>query len=161
MIRETRFGLCLVLILVLAAAFSSPVFAQDAKDKPATPPAPAAPAPAAPAPTTPPVAAAPAAPMVESIKILFDDKAKNDGELLFTFTPAGGAAKQVRVTVANKMDRKDVAKSAETELKVALGDGYKVDRYDPDKIKIEGKKDAKFSLTISSLTANGLSVRLK
>jgi hypothetical protein len=107
------------------------------------------------------MAAAPAAPMVDSIKILFDDKAKNAGELLFNFTPQGGATKQIRVTVANKMNGKDVARDAAKELEVALGSGYKVDRYDPDKIKIEGKKSAMFSLTVASLTANGLSVRLK
>ena len=98
--------------------------------------------------------------MVDSIKILFDDKAKNNGELVFTFTPEGGAAKTISVTIAAKMDRKDVAKSAATELSVALGAGYKVDKYDPDKIKITGKDKAKFSLTISSMTANGLSIRL-
>jgi hypothetical protein len=98
--------------------------------------------------------------MVNEIKVLFDDKAKNDGELVFTFTPQGGAAKTVHVTIANKMDARDAARSAATELKVALGAGYKVDQ-DGDKVKIEGEKKAKFSLTISSLTANGLSVRLK
>jgi 3-oxoacyl-ACP reductase-like protein len=137
---------------------SSSAFAQEAdKDKPAPTPAPAAAPAAAPAPA----AAAPAAPMVDSIKILFDDKAKNDGELVFTFTPDGGAAKSIRVTIAKKMDRKDVARDVAKELGVALGAGYDVDKYDPDKIKVQGKKGAKFSLTISSLTAAGLSVRLK
>ena len=165
MIRATRFGLCLTLVGAMAAAtMFTPSFAQEKKETPPAPAAPAAPAaaPAAPAAApAPALAAPPAAPMVDSIKILFDDKAKNNGELTFTFTPEGGAAKLIRVTIANKMDRKDAARSAETELSVALGAGYKVDRYDPDKIKIEGKDKAKFSLTISSLTANGLSVRLK
>ena len=155
MSRATRFVLCSSLACVLAAASAfTPALAQDAKEQPA-PPAPAPAAPAAPAP-----AATPAAPMVESIKIIFDDKAKNSGELVFTFTPQGGAAKTISVTIAKKMDKKDAARSAATELSVGLGDGYKVDRYDSDKIKISGKKNAKFSLTISSLTANGLSVRL-
>jgi hypothetical protein len=131
------------------ATLATSVFAADEK----TPP-PAAPA-AAPAP-----AAASAAPMVNSIKILFDDKAKNDGQLVFTFTPQGGAAKTITVTVANKMSGRDVCRTAATELTVGLGAAYKVDKYDPDKIKIVGKDKAKFSLTISSLTANGLSVRL-
>ena len=158
MFRVTRFALCSSLVGVLAtAATFSTALAQDAKEQPA----PAAPAPAAPAaPATPAPAATPAAPMVDSIKVLFDDKAKNDGQLVFTFTPQGGAAKTISVTIANKMDKKDAARAAETELKVGLGAGYDVDRYDADKIKISGKKDAKFSLTISSLTANGLSVRL-
>lgn len=121
-----------------------------------------APAPApTPAPTAPPLAG-PAAPMVESIKIVLEDKAKTDGEIRFTFTPAGGTAKEIRVTVAKKMKNDDVAKDLAKELTVALGADYKVDRYDRDKIKVEAKKkDATFSLTLAAMTANGLSVRLK
>ena len=145
MIRINRFALCLAVAGVAVVG----AYAEEEKAA-AAPVAAAAPAPAA----------MPAAPMVESIKIIFDDKAKNDGELVLTFTPEGGAAKTIRVTIAKKMDRKDVARDVTKELKVALGDAYKVDNYDSDKIKIEGKKDAKFSLTVSSMTANGLSVRL-
>jgi 3-oxoacyl-ACP reductase-like protein len=157
--------------VVAAMTPFSPAFAQESeKDKPtpeaspapATAPAAAAAAAPAPAPAAAPTpAAGPAAPMVDSIKILFDDKAKNDGELVLTFTPEGGAAKTIHVTIAKKMDRKDVARDATKELAVALGSGYSVDNYDSDKIKVEGTKGAKFSLAISSLTANGLSVRLK
>jgi hypothetical protein len=174
MIRATRFAVPAALIAVmLATTLSSSAFAQEAdKDKPVPAPAPAPAAAAAPAPAAavpaaaapaPAVAAAtaPAAPMVESIKILFDDKAKHDGVLLLTFTPEGGAAKEIRVTIASKMGKKEAAEDTAKELKVALGAGYDVDNYDSDKIKVEGKKGAKFSLTISSLTANGLSVRLK
>jgi hypothetical protein len=171
--RATRFTFCLTLMAVLAVTMGTAAFAQDDKDKAAPPPA--APPPAAPAPTpaaapapppaapaAPAPAAAPVAPMVESIKIIFDDKAKINGQLVFVFTPEGGAAKTITVTIAAKMDRRDVARSAETELSVALGAGYKVDKYDPDKIKIKmtGKEPKKFSLTIASMTANGLSVRL-
>jgi hypothetical protein len=156
MIRATRFGkFAAATLFVAATAAWMPTLAEDPA-KPAPAPAPAA----APAPAPAP-AAAPAAPMVESIKIIFDDKAKNDGQIVLVFTPAGGAAKSVSVTIQKKMDRKDVARDVAKELSVALGDGYKVDRYDPDKIKVSGKKDAKFSLTIASMTANGLSVRLK
>ena len=144
MIGITRIGISVALLGALASFAASPsAFAQEAdKDKPAP-------------------AAAPGAPMVESIKILFDDKAKNDGVLLLTFTPQGGEAKEIRVTIAAKMGKKEAAEDTAKELKVALGAGYDVDNYDSDKIKVAGKKGAKFSLTISSLTANGLSVRLK
>ena len=158
MLRAARFANCLVLMGAIASLpLGTPAFAAD---ETAPPPAAPAPAPAAAPAATPAPAAAPAAPMINSIKIIFDDKAKNSGELVFTFTPEGGAAKTISVTVAAKMSGRDVARSAETELGVALGAGYKVDKYDPDKIKISGKDKAKFSLTISSLTANGLSVRL-
>ena len=141
-----------------------------AQDQPAPTPPPAAPA-AAPAPAAasapaqPPAAAplaAPAAPQVSEIKIVIEEKAKTDGELRMEFTPVGGAAKTIRVTIAAKMDGNDVARDLAKELDVALGTDYKVDRYDRDKIKVESKKkNATFSLTISALTANGLSVRLK
>jgi hypothetical protein len=100
--------------------------------------------------------------MVESIKILFDDKATTDGEVRFEFTPQGGATKSIKVTIQKKMNRKDIARDVAKELGVAVGADFKVDRYDPDKIKISAKKkNEKFVLTISAMTANGLSVRLK
>ena len=133
---------------------ASSVWAQEA-------PPPAAPAPT-PAPATIPApVAVPAAMLVDEIKIVLEDKAKNDGELRFEFTPEGGTAKSVRVTIAKKMNNKEVAEDLAKELKVALGADYKVDRYDPDKIKIEAKNGKKFQLVLASLTANGLSVRLK
>ena len=138
-------GLIAGIAITLAAAQTEPA------------PAPPAPAPAAAAPL-----AVPAVAMVESIKIVLDDKAKTDGEIRFEFTPAGGQPKTIRVTVAKKMNRKEVTEDLAKELKVALGADYKVDRYDPDKIKISAeKKDATFSLTLAAMTANGLSVRLK
>jgi hypothetical protein len=146
MTKKFASGLVILAALAMALPYDTTLAAEEPKPT-------AAPA-AAPA-------SIPAAPMAGEVKVLFDDKAKNDGELLFTFTPGGGEAKQIRVTIANKMNKDDAARDAAKELSVALGAGYKVDRYDPDKIKIEGKDKAVFSLTISSLTANGLSVRIK
>lgn len=140
----------LVLGLVGFVAGSSAM----AQETPPPPPPPAAAPAAAPA-------AVPAAMMVDEIKIVLDDKAKNDGELRFEFTPEGGTAKSIRVTVAKKMSGKDVAEDLAKEFKVALGGDYKVDRYDADKIKIEAKNKKKFLLVLASMTANGLSVRLK
>ena len=157
--------------LALAQDAAAPTPAPDAAPTPAASPAPAvapAPAPAA-APVVAPAAApagaplaGPVAPQVSSIKIVVGDKAKTDGEIRFEFTPAGGTAKSIRITVAAKMKDDDVARDVAKELKVALGPDYSVDRYDPDKIKVEAKKmGATFSLTIAALTANGLSVQLK
>jgi hypothetical protein len=141
--------------LVVGALALAPWSTTFAQDKAAPPPA-AAPAPAA----VPPPAAAPAAPMVNEIEVQFSDKANNDGVVVFTFTPQGAAAKSISVTIAKKTDARDAARSATTELKVAAGAGYEVEQSGAS-VKIEGKKKAKFSLTISSMTANGLSVRLK
>ena len=150
--RHVVFGIAFVAVIALSSAV--------AQDTPAPTPAPAAAPAAAPAPV--PLAAAAAAPKVESIKIVIEDKAKTDGEIRFDFTPMGGTTVAIRVTVAKKMDNKDVAKDLAKELTVALGADYKVDRYDADKIKISAKKkDATFQLTLAALTANGLSVRLK
>lgn len=142
MIRKARFALCLAFAIALAAVgASSQARTQDAKHQPAS-------------------AAVPAAPMVNSIKIIFDGKARSSGVLTFAFTSEGGVAKTISVTLAAKMNRKDAARDAAKELGPALGAGYKVDLYDSHKMSITGKDKAKFSLTISSLTAHGLSVRL-
>jgi hypothetical protein len=147
--------ICSILVLLVAVGAA---FAQE-PPKPEPTPAPAPAPAAAPAPA---MAAPAAAPMVKSIKIVVDDKANTDGEIRFDFVPSAGEAKQVRVTVAKKMKANDVTKDIEKEFKIALGADYKVDRYDADKVQIEAKKkDATFRLTIASLTANGLSVRLK
>jgi hypothetical protein len=42
-----------------------------------------------------------------------------------------------------------------------LGDGYKVGHYDDDKVKVEGKNDAKFTLTQGANSATGLTLELK
>jgi len=44
---------------------------------------------------------------------------------------------------------------------VALGPEYEVDQYDPDKVKVEGKKGEKFSLTLAGQTVGGTSIELK
>jgi hypothetical protein len=142
MLMRTRFTAPAVAVLIAIAPLA-------AQDKP-------------PAPTPAPVASPAAANMVESIKILLEDKAKTDGEIRFDFTPMGGETKSIRVTVAKKMNNKEVAKDLAKELTVALGPDFKVDRYDPDKIKVSAKKkNQTFRLTLAALTATGLSVRLK
>src|SRR5262249_36015990 len=111
--------------------------------KAAQEPAPAAPAkPEAPAPAA---SAKPAAPPVDEVKIIVDNKAKSDGEIRFAFTPAGGTTQEIRVTVAKGMGPTDICKDIAKELKVALGEKYKVDQYDSDKIKVVGKDHAKFN----------------
>jgi hypothetical protein len=144
-----------LLISALIAGIALTTAAAQGEPAPAPAPAPE------PAPAAAPLAV-PAVAMVDSIKVVLEDKAKSDGEIRFEFTPAGGQPKGIRVTVAKKMSNKDVAEDLAKELTVALGPDYKVDRYDADKIKISAKKkDATFSLTLASVTATGLSVRLK
>lgn len=149
--------LCRAFVVLLASSLVVGVaFAQS---PPPTEPAPApAPAPAA-APAAP---AAPVGAMVDKIKIVVDNKAKSTGEISFRFVPQGGAGKDIRVTIQEGMGKKDVCQDIAKELSIALGDGFKVDQYDKDKIKVEGRgKNVMFSLTITALTVNGLSVMLK
>ena len=141
-----RILLTACLTLFAAAALSL------AQEKPASPP-PASPPPEAAPP-------APVAPMVESIKIIVDDKAKSDGEIRFIVTPEGGEAKTIRVTVQKGMDRKDVCRDIAKELAVTLGSKYAVEQYDADKVKVTGKDKAKFSLAIAAQTVTGLSIKL-
>ena len=145
----------LALVISFLLLFSFIVVAQQTA--PAPPPAPPAAA-AAPAPAA---AATPAAPVVKEVKIIVDNKAKTDGEIRFSFTPAGGAAKEVRVTVAKGMGKSEICRDIAKELAVGVGPNYKVDRYDDDKVKVEGKGDATFSLTLAGQTVAGISITLK
>lgn len=137
---------------LLAAAS---VFAQTAPTPTPVPEAPPAATPVA----TP--AAVPAAPAVRKMTIIVDDKAQNDGAIHLVFAPSGGAAKDIQITVAAGMKKKDVCRDIAKELKVAVGDGYKVDHYDDDKVKVQGKDKSTFSLTMAGNTVGGLSIRLK
>jgi 3-oxoacyl-ACP reductase-like protein len=158
-----------ITLLVAAVALGVPVaFGQEEKkeEPPAATPAPAttpepaetpapvsAPAPAAPA------AAAPSTP-VEKAVIELGDKAKSNGEIVFAFTPAGGATQQIRVTVVNKAHANEVAKDIAKEFTVAIGANYQA-KDEGGKVKIEGKKKATFGLSIMSQTVTGLSIRIK
>ena len=129
-----------------------------AAQEPAASPAPAAAT--VPAATSPAVASAPAA-QVHSMKIVCDGKVKSNGQAGLVFTPADGSAKEIRVTLQKGMKKDEVCKDLAKELAVMLGEGYDVDQYDDDKVKVEGKKDAKFSLTLGGQTATGITLELK
>jgi hypothetical protein len=139
---------------ILAA---TPILAQE----PAPPPKEPAPPAPAPAPTPAPATATIAQTPVTKVTIAFDDKAKANGEVKFLFTPTGGQAKEIRVTVAKGMKGNDVAKDTLKEFKVTLGDTYKIDG-GGDSITIKSKsKEQTFVLSISEQQVTGLSVRLK
>ena len=131
------------------------VLAQEPAASPA--PAPAAPA-ATPAPAP---AAVPAGAGVKEVKISCSGKVKANGEVGLVFTPAGGAAKDVRVTLQKGMGKSEVCRDIAKELSVLLGDGYKVDQYDDDKVKVVGKNDAKFTITQGANSASGLTLEIK
>ena len=103
----------------------------------------------------------PQPPAKEQMKVVCDGEVKSNGEATFTFTPAGGVPKDVHITLAKGMSENDVCRDVAKELKVLLGPGYKVDRYDDDKVQIEAKEGAAFSLIIGGQTATGISLELK
>lgn len=123
------------------------------------------PAGTAPEKSAPPAAApagGPAAPMVGSMKLVFDGKAKNNGEIHLIFTPAGGEAKDVVTLVQKGMKDKAVCRDVAKNLSVVFtGLPYTAVDYDPDKIKVSGKGDAKFSLALGAMTTKGLTIELK
>ncbi len=103
-----------------------------------------------------------AAEPANSAKLVVDGKAKDNGQVKIAFTPAGGEKKEVSVTIQKKMSRDNIARDLAKELTVALGSGYKVDRYDPDKIKIEkAKTGSAFTLEIVGVTVPGVTVMMK
>ncbi len=142
----------LAAILTLLAIGAAPLSAQDQPPAPAAPAA-AAPAPAPPAPPPPKAVplAGPAVALVNEVKIVVDDKAKSDGEVRFLFTPEGGEGKEIRVVVQKGMRKKDVCRDIAKEIAVALGDKYKVDQYDDDKVKVVGKNNAKLGFSIRAV----------
>lgn len=99
---------------------------------------------------------------LDSAKLVVDGKAKANGELTVVVSFPDGDKKEVKVTVADGMRKQAVTRDLAKELTVALGDGYKVDQYDDDKVKIEAKKDAKpFTVEIGSVAVQGISVKVK
>jgi hypothetical protein len=65
------------------------------------------------------------------------------------------------VTVAKGMGKKDICRDMAKELSVGVGPNYKVEHYDDDKVKVEAKGDATFSLTLAGQTVGGVSITLK
>ena len=76
---------------------------------------------------------------VKEAKLVLEGKAKANGEIPPAIAFDGGEKKDVKVTVAEKMGKQDVARDLAKELTVALGEGYEVEQYDDDKIEIEAK----------------------
>jgi len=161
--------LAIVVSFMLLGGFA--VCAQETPPEPAPAPAPKEPAPApapqapAPAPALTPAPASapegPPAPVVKQVKIIIDNKAKSNGEIRFNFTPVGGPSKEVRVTVISGMSKKDICRDVAKELTLAVGSNYEVDHYDDDKVKVEAKSEAAFSLTLAAQTVSGISITLK
>ena len=88
-------------------------------------------------------------------------KAKSNGEIKFSLTPAGGEAKEISVTVMSKMSPADVARDIMKELSVALGDAYVVKMSGSQKVLVKiADKKASFDLVISGQTASGLSLSI-
>jgi len=112
-------------------------------------------------PAAPAQAMAPAPPMHDEATVVCDGKAKADGKVEFVFTPAGGTASTVSVTLQKGMKKQDGCRDIAKELGVALGAGYEVKQYDDDKVKVEGKDKAKFALTVGAVTVGGFSVHMK
>jgi hypothetical protein len=139
-------------VLAALVLCSGTAFAQETTATPAPAPAPAA---------TPIPAATPPRAMVESMKIVCDGKVKANGEAGFVFAADGAAPKDVRVTLQKGMSKSEVCRDIEKELAVMLGSGFKVEKYDDDKVKIDGKSGAKFSLTLGAQTATGVTFELK
>lgn len=107
------------------------------------------------------LAQGPAPSVVDQKAIVCDGKAKNDGKVEFQFTPQGGEATTISVTLQKGMKKQEACRDIAKEFSVALGEKFKVDQYDDDKVKIEGKDKALFSLTLGAMTVEGFTVKLK
>jgi len=162
----SRIGTLGVIATLAALTGGGAAFTQEAA-KPAEPAAQEAAKPAEPAA---PDAAKPAAPAtvvstakpLEKVVIAFNKKAKDNGEVKFLFTPTGGAAVEIRVTIAKDMNDEDSARATLKEFQVALGsEKYKFDLDDGTKVVIKGQDKATFTVSISTLSVPGLMVEFK
>ncbi len=98
----------------------------------------------------------------DKVVVYFDNKAKDNGAIVFSFTPTGAETIPVRVTVEKGMDDEDSARAALKEFKVALGeDKYSYDLDDGVKVIIKGRKSTTFTLTLSEHSVPGLVVEIR
>jgi hypothetical protein len=162
-IMKKRLVDVLLIVTVSMTLLALPAWAQETQEKPEPQPPqgqpPAAAPEAAPAPTPPPAPGS-TAPLVTKAKIVVEDKAKNDGKIEVVFTPEKGQPVTVSVLVAAKMKGKEIAASLATNLKVTLGQSYKVDA-SGEKVEIKGKDKQKFSIVVGSNNVSGLSIKVE
>ena len=149
---KSRLFNAMLVVAVSMVLLALPAWAQETPQKPEQTP-PQTPPAAAPAP-------GPAAPLVTKAKIYVEDKAKNDGKIEVVFTPENGQPVTVSVLVATKMKGKEVAEDLAKNLKVTLGDKWKIDA-SGEKIEIKGKDKQKFSVVVGSNTVSGMSVKVE
>jgi hypothetical protein len=151
---KDRLSVTLLVVAVAMVLLALPAWAQEPPPKPEQQPPPAQPA-AAPAP-----APGSTAPLVTKAKIVVEDKANNDGKITVVFTPENGQPVTVSVLVAKKMKGKEVAEDLAKNLKVTLGETYKVDA-SGERIELKGKDKQKFSIVLGSNNVSGMSVKIE
>ncbi len=147
---------CFAALLVFSVSLvllALPALAQEPEKKPEPQAPPAAAPAAAPAPGS-------TAPLVTKARIVVEDKAKNDGKVEIVFTPEKGQPVPISVLVTKKMKGKDVAEELAKNLKVTLGQAYKIDA-SGEKVDIKGKDKQKFSVAVGSNTASGLAIKIE
>jgi hypothetical protein len=102
----------------------------------------------------------------EKVVIEIKNKAKSEGEILFTFTPAEGESKEIKVGIIPKMKPDEIARDIMKQFTLTLGDGYKVKQTSDRKIEIKGIPKTKgekvlFDVVLSGNSVSGLSVVIK
>lgn len=102
----------------------------------------------------------------EKVVIEIKNKAKSEGEILFTFTPAEGESEEIKVGVIPKMKPDEIARDIMKQFTLTLGDGYKVKQNGDRKIEIKGIPKSKgekvlFDVVLSGNSVSGLSVVIK
>lgn len=102
----------------------------------------------------------------EKVVIEIKNKAKSEGEILFTFTPAEGESKEIKVGIIPKMKPDEIARDIMKQFTLTLGDGYKIKQTSDRKIEIKGIPKSKgekviFDVVLSGNSVSGLSVVIK
>jgi hypothetical protein len=101
----------------------------------------------------------------EKAHIEIKNKAKSDGMISFTLTPAEGEPKEIEVGIIKKMHPEEIARDVMKQFTLALGDDYKV-KVDARKVTIKGIPKTKgekvlFDVVLSGNSVAGVSVVIK
>jgi hypothetical protein len=95
-------------------------------------------------------------------RIEFNDKAQQDGAMVFTVTPVGSAATQVVANIPGGMSENNIAELVSKSFKAGLDANYQVEVDDGEHVLIKKHNGAPdFELKLISSSVKGVEIELR
>jgi len=95
-------------------------------------------------------------------RIIFDDRADNDGTIVFRIAPVGKDPIDVETKIPAGTSENHAADILSDSLKASLGKGFHVETDDGEDVLIKRRGDTpKFFVTMVSTSLTGLNVKVK